>query len=182
MATPNEESRGPGRGGCSECGANLSADQRYCVACGTRRGSLPAAVAGLIAPLAARDRGLAAGAVPPPEPPEAGAPATPGPAAAEVAEPADVAPAAAAGAFAFMPSPRAAAIAVMGMLAFGVVIGSATSQLAQSAGLTSIILEASPPPAKEEPVEYAAAEEVRSSRTRSGGSGGHAECRSGAAE
>ncbi len=58
-----------------------------------------------------------------------------------------------------MPSPRAAAVAVMGMLAFGVVIGSATSQLAQSAGLTSIILEASPPPAAE-PVEEEAEEET----------------------
>ena len=42
----------------------------------------------------------------------------------------------------FMPSPWAAAVAVMGMLALGVLLGSATSQVAQSAGLTSIILEA----------------------------------------
>ncbi len=45
------------------------------------------------------------------------------------------------GGLGFMPTPRAAAIAVMAMLAFGVVIGSATSQLAQSAGLSSILLE-----------------------------------------
>ncbi len=139
MATPKEDIRGPGRGGCSECGADLAGDQRYCVACGTRCGALPPSVAAMIAPLLERDRGLAAAAVPPePEP--------------------VVAEAATAGAFAFMPSPRAAAIAVMGMLAFGVVIGSATSQLAQSAGLTSIVLEASPPPVAEVPVEEEAAE------------------------
>ena len=42
------------------------------------------------------------------------------------------------------------------MLAFGVLIGSATSQLAQSAGLSSILLEVeSPPPAASRPVEIA---------------------------
>jgi phosphatidylinositol-3-phosphatase len=40
-----------------------------------------------------------------------------------------------------MPSPWAAAVAVMGMLTLGVMLGSATSQVAQSAGLTSILLE-----------------------------------------
>ncbi|MBA3865538.1 MAG: hypothetical protein H0X42_04200 [Solirubrobacterales bacterium] len=58
----------------------------------------------------------------------------------------------------FMPSPKAAAIAVMAMLAFGVVIGSATSQLAQSAGLASIVLELAPQPAAptSKPVETTA--------------------------
>jgi phosphatidylinositol-3-phosphatase len=50
-----------------------------------------------------------------------------------------------------MPSPWAAAVAVMGMLTLGVLIGSATSQIAQSAGLTSIVLEVpAPAPAAEE--------------------------------
>ena len=56
-----------------------------------------------------------------------------------------------------MPTPRAAAIAVMAMLAFGVVIGSATSQLAQSAGLSSILLEVAPRPTQSEPVQTASA-------------------------
>jgi len=58
-----------------------------------------------------------------------------------------------------MPSPWAAAVAVMGMLTLGVMLGSATSQVAQSAGLTSIILEepAAAPP-EEEPTETATAE------------------------
>lgn len=40
---------GPGTDRCSECGAELAADQRYCVECGTRRGrprfTLPAGAA-----------------------------------------------------------------------------------------------------------------------------------------
>lgn len=52
-----------------------------------------------------------------------------------------------------MPSPWAAAVAVMGMLTLGVLLGSASSQIAQSAGLTSILLEVpSSAPAAEEPV------------------------------
>lgn len=59
----------------------------------------------------------------------------------------------------FMPSPWAAAVAVMGMLTLGVILGSAGSQIAQSAGLTSIVLEVpSPAPAAEEPAESAAPE------------------------
>lgn len=146
MATPKDEhTRGPGRGDCTECGAALSGDQRYCVECGVRRDALPPAVAGLIAPLLQRDRGARPAA------------------AAAVAPAAKAAPAkaAAAGGLAFMPTPRAAAIAVMGMLAFGVVIGSATSQLAQSAGLTSIVLEMTEPtPVAEAPEEVEEEEET----------------------
>ena len=58
-----------------------------------------------------------------------------------------------------MPSPWAAAVAVMGMLTLGVLLGSAGSQIAQSAGLTSIVLEVpTPAPAAEEPTEAPAAE------------------------
>jgi hypothetical protein len=53
-----------------------------------------------------------------------------------------------------MPSPWAAAVAVMGMLTLGVLLGSATGEIARSAGLTSIVLEVpSSPPA--EPVAAA---------------------------
>ncbi len=56
----------------------------------------------------------------------------------------------------FMPSPWAAAVAVMGMLTLGVLLGSASSQVAQSAGLTSILLEVpSPAPAAEKAVAAA---------------------------
>ena len=41
----------------------------------------------------------------------------------------------------FMPGPRVAAVAVMGLLAFGVFLGSATSPFAQSAGIAPILLD-----------------------------------------
>lgn len=56
----------------------------------------------------------------------------------------------------WMPSPAAFAVAVLAMLGFGVMLGSATSQIAQSAGVRSIVLEAAPP--KPAPVEEAVAE------------------------
>ncbi|HEX6454909.1 MAG TPA: alkaline phosphatase family protein [Solirubrobacterales bacterium] len=61
----------------------------------------------------------------------------------------------------FMPSPRAAAAAVIGMLALGVALGSATNELARSAGLTTILFEEpEPAPEEEEPApEVAAAPE-----------------------
>jgi hypothetical protein len=60
----------------------------------------------------------------------------------------------------YFPSPRAAAVAVLCMVGLGVIIGSATSQVAQSAGLQTIVLdiaEKKAPPPEEEPVETAAA-------------------------
>jgi hypothetical protein len=58
----------------------------------------------------------------------------------------------------FMPSPQVAAVAVMAMLTAGVVIGSVTSPLAQSAGTASIILEeiGEPEAAESEPETTAA--------------------------
>ena len=51
----------------------------------------------------------------------------------------------------FQPSPRALGAAVLLMLALGVIVGSATNQLARSATASTILLEASAPPAEEEP-------------------------------
>lgn len=65
----------------------------------------------------------------------------------------------------FMPSPRAAAAAVIGMLALGVALGSATNQLAQSAGLTTILYEEPTPPAEEEPAPEPAAAEPEEEAT-----------------
>jgi hypothetical protein len=120
---------------CSECGATRVPDQRYCLKCGARLGSLPAAVALQIRRL----RAFATGRIPVVK---AAAPARRSGEAAEKAkgwpyERSD-----------FMPLPRAAAAAVIGMLALGVALGSATNELAQSAGLTTILLE-EPPPAPE---------------------------------
>jgi hypothetical protein len=130
----DDNTRGPaGPGSCSGCGAGFSGDQRYCLVCGARRGPLPPAIAGPLASLLRRDRDEE-------------------PAGVDAAEE----PAPSSG---FMPTPRVAAVAVMGMLLFGVFLGSATSQLAQSAGLSSILLEvaSSPPSPEQAPAETASA-------------------------
>jgi phosphatidylinositol-3-phosphatase len=108
---------------CAECNARLSHDQRYCVDCGTRRGPLPEHVAGLIG--AFREQGPAATL--PPGTPLAdsvrdGAGGSPFPRGLQFA----------------LPGPRAAAAAVIGMLGFGVIIGSL-------AGGTSVATLASAP-------------------------------------
>jgi hypothetical protein len=120
VATSNDDSRGAERAGsCPGCGAASSDDQRYCLECGARRGPLPPAIAASLASMLRRDRRRET------------------PAEEEAAD----AHGSAAG---FMPSPRVAAVLVMSMLGLGVLLGSATSQLAQSAGLSSILLEAAP--------------------------------------
>jgi phosphatidylinositol-3-phosphatase len=54
-----------------------------------------------------------------------------------------------------VPSPRALGAAVLLMLALGVVIGSATNQLARSAGVRTILLESGSAPAATEPAAEA---------------------------
>jgi hypothetical protein len=112
---------------CTECGAALADDQRYCVECGQRRGPLPLAIAGLIglAPRNARERpdeGAEGGFVP--------------------------ADAAAAGARRAGPlgdlSPAVTGVAVMALLAFGVLLGSAVSPVGQSAAVAPIVVAVSP--------------------------------------
>ncbi|HYQ79599.1 MAG TPA: alkaline phosphatase family protein [Solirubrobacterales bacterium] len=51
----------------------------------------------------------------------------------------------------FQPSPRALGAAVLLMLALGVIVGSATNQIARNAGASTILVESPPPPAEEEP-------------------------------
>jgi phosphatidylinositol-3-phosphatase len=136
-SSKDDERRLPsGRGDCAECGAACVEGQRYCLTCGARRGALPVAVAARIAPLAVRGRGT-------------GGPSAPASAAAFGAGAAEAVRGTGIFAGIGMPSPRAAVVAVMCMLAFGVVIGSATSQLAQSAGIAAILLESPPKPAPE---------------------------------
>lgn len=107
---------------CSECGAHLAHDQRYCLDCGARRGALPAAVVELIEvatnrvrqPLDAwRDGG---------QPPDWD-------------EPAGLS----------MPTPTVAAVAVMALLAFGVLVGSAVSPVAPSTAATPTLVALAPP-------------------------------------
>jgi len=130
---------------CSECGAARAPDQRYCLECGARLGSLPAAIAFQLQRL----RTFATGRIPVIEPPSPGK--------RQERDRSD-----------FMPSPRAAAAAVIGMLALGVALGSATNELAQSAGLTTILFQESPPPAEEEAAPEAAAVEPEPEAAESG--------------
>jgi hypothetical protein len=183
----DDEGREPtGRASCAECGASFAGDQRYCLRCGARRGDLPAAIAaGIVASRAkGRTGAAAAGAAATPGGAPEGAPQS-------VAAAAALAAAAAAGGAgggagsgsgtppaggpegeesggnglpAWMPSRQAAAIAVFAMLALGVVLGSATSQFADSAPVSTIVLDmphhAAPAPepeeAEEEPEEEVA--------------------------
>jgi hypothetical protein len=111
---------------CAECGSRLAHDQRYCVDCGARRGPLPMQVAALIG--AIHEQGPAA--------PSGPADAMPG--GTPLADsPSDVAERPSRFGFE-MPGPRAAAVAVMATLAFGVVVGSI-------AGGTSVATLASAP-------------------------------------
>lgn len=130
--------RAGGPGKCSECGTALAADQRYCVHCGARNGPLPEAVASSLPGMLAKKKGQAE-----PEP------AVAEPVADQEPEPGsgpDGSEDGGGGLFppGYMPSARTAALAVLGMLGLGVLLGSATSNFAQSAGLSSILLEASP--------------------------------------
>ncbi|MGN6587192.1 MAG: alkaline phosphatase family protein [Solirubrobacterales bacterium] len=136
-----DERRGPGRGkSCPECGAPRAFDQRYCLSCGARLGSLPAAIAAQIG----RIRKFATGRIPVVKAPVSDVQREKG----SQNEDAKRWPFARSD---FMPSPRAAAAAVIGMLALGVALGSATNQLARSAGLSTILLEEeAPAPAEEE--------------------------------
>ena len=106
---------------CTECGATLAHDQRYCVECGTRRGPLPQRISQLIGGIFEQGQRIAV------------------PGAVESEAP-DREP----GRFdAWLAAPRAAAVAVMAMLAFGVVVGSLVGGSSASS-LAPIILALSP--------------------------------------
>jgi hypothetical protein len=129
---------------CASCNATLEGSQRYCLECGARRGPVPAAFAkwlSIVRPDA--DSEVATGgAVPNTEESAAATTAAEG----AVFEDTTLAER-------FMPEPRSAAIATMALLAFGVVVGAATGPLAQSAGVSPIVVEmgSSPSTASSEP-------------------------------
>jgi phosphatidylinositol-3-phosphatase len=133
---------GRARTACTECGEPLAPDQRYCLNCGHRRGGLPGAVAGTLAAVSSKGRGIAAAA---------GAKA--GKSKGDGAKGDD------AGGWSWMPSPPAIAIAVIGMLALGVGLGSAMSEIASSAPISTILLDY-PHHAVEAPAPAAEPEEV----------------------
>ena len=121
MTSPAEDDDAPTGARCGACSAPLRHDQRYCVACGERRGPLPAAIAALIS---AGLRGR--GAFPQDE---------------SLAAAADHAREQAEHPLArWMPQPRAAALAVMALLSFGVIVGSVVSPPADSAGTSPVLV------------------------------------------
>jgi len=139
-------------GACGQCGSPVGEDQRYCLKCGARQGKLPQAVAAQLASLLRRSRGEE-------DPPKQGA---------SEATTAESEPEKEPGegeekperAGAQLPSPRAAAFAVLGMLGLGVLLGSATDQFAQSAGFPTILLESSEAPEEEAAPEVASEPEA----------------------
>ncbi|HEY2333511.1 MAG TPA: alkaline phosphatase family protein [Solirubrobacterales bacterium] len=131
MAISNDD-EGLGRAhasGCVGCGGALAPAQRYCLECGERRGPLPAAVASWLSIV---DAPAAADAAPAGD--------------ANAGEP-DDAPEEDSAARRYMPEPRTAAVAVMALLAFGVLLGGLTGPVAQSAGIAPIVLYAGESPA-----------------------------------
>ena len=144
---------------CAECQARLAHDQRYCMECGARRGPLPAQIGGLIgAFLEQRPR--------PPHP----ASLPPGtPLAESILDPAP----APRGPQMTMPGPRAAAAAVMGMLGFGVIVGSLVggTSLATLASAPLIVVGLGHTTPRAATVQSAAGSEVSGG---GGGSGGGA--------
>ena len=134
----DDDGRKLGSSCCSSCGTSLAVDQRYCLACGERRGAIPAAVAQWLSIVEPAVEGKPEAAVVAPPPREEGG---------EEAQ------------ARYMPAPRSAAIAVLIVLGFGVLLGGLTGPAAQSAGIAPIVLysEAKPPPPAE-PVSEPAAE------------------------
>ncbi len=127
----DDDGRKLGSSCCNSCGARLAVEQRYCLNCGERRGAIPAAVAQWLSIVEPAAEGKAAEAeVVPPSSREEG----------EEASQAR-----------YMPAPRSAAIAVLTVLGFGVLLGGLTGPAAQSAGIAPIVLysEAEPPPPAE---------------------------------
>jgi hypothetical protein len=112
---------------CEECRAELAHDQRYCVECGARRGPLGLALAELIGVAPHASSGGANGTVEP-----SGAPL-----------PAVATGPRGAGWLAGL-SPVPAAVVVMALLAFGVLVGSAVSPAEQSAAVAPIVIAVSP--------------------------------------
>jgi hypothetical protein len=121
----DDQARRADAAGCSACGAALAPGQRYCLACGTRNMPLPAVLAAWLERVRPKPKAQSPTTKPSGGTGEADA-------AGESDEEGPLAN--------VMPTPQAAAVAVMALLAFGVIVGTLTNQLAQSAGLTTIVL------------------------------------------
>jgi hypothetical protein len=131
---------------CVNCHARLAHDQRYCVECGTRRGSLPAAIERIVAKI--QERGSDAAPLP-------GRGATPGRRKGRAGR-ARWAGLGTTGGFGgaargrrpglWSPNPISASLAVMAMLGFGVIVGdiSGAQTLIDAASPRSIVVDLPP--------------------------------------
>ncbi len=115
---------------CGECGGRLAYDQRYCVECGARRGPLPPAIAELIG--VAPSSGLAREQEVADERGASEAPADDHPSIVK-----------ALGELAML-SPAVTGVAVMALLAFGVLVGSAVGPVQDSSATAPIVVAVSP--------------------------------------
>jgi hypothetical protein len=165
--TSSSDEAGSGKAGgerCAGCGGTLSSNQRYCLECGVRHGPLPPLVARRIEALRKRGRpggAKANGSVAALADP--GAPSD-GDGQPEKADRWD-----------FMPSPQVAAVAVMALLAAGVVLGSVTSPLARSFGSAPLLLEIAGGSPDSSPAEPAASAGEPSFSPEPSGSGSSTE-------
>ena len=126
MSSPDSEPKPLAR--CTECGNALAPDQRYCLHCGTRRGTLPTSVAVVIGDLrAATGTPTPTVSVDPPPGP-AGDDDLPSDSAGAITAAGD--PDADEGRDrlgGLIPAARGAAISILLMIAFGCIIGAATA-------------------------------------------------------
>jgi hypothetical protein len=126
----------------------LAYDQRYCLDCGARRGPLPVAIAAIIGEVRERRQGVSRPA-------------------ADLAAVAATDPARRARP---MPSPRTASVAVLAMLAFGVVVGSVTRTGGVETLANSLLLAVSPALHRATPALHRATPAAHASRSTGGGS------------
>jgi phosphatidylinositol-3-phosphatase len=136
---------------CASCGATLASSQRYCLECGERRGPLPAAISKWLSVVEPGEGGEKPAGDPEAAGAGLGAIAAADPGSEDSLDPPDDISLAER----YMPEPRSAAIAVMALLAFGVVAGAATGPIAQSAGISPIVVEMSQSTPPSSPVETA---------------------------
>jgi len=145
-SSPHGSSRAAAVSQCRECGAGLADDQRYCVECGERRGPLAPAIATLIGASPSKAAGFAE--------------ADGGELEAAELEAGELEAGAGEHAPAWLPElpPSVAALAVVALLAFGVLAGSAVAPAGRSVAAAPILVALSPSGTAQAPAAAASAE------------------------
>jgi hypothetical protein len=147
MTAPDEPTKPADR--CPECAHPMAHDQRYCVACGARRGALPAQIAVALDDLADRRQPIAGSAALAADPPSA--------AADRVGD--------------LIPLARAAAVSILLVLGVGSVIGAATTPGGVTSLASTIVVALSPSSHAAPPTRIAAVSPKAGVGSSSGGGG-----------